>query len=70
MLNFKFVPPHQRVLAVNVCAILWNSYLRWVCLLCVCVSCVSVSCVGGLAAVLGSSAPEMLEHLRAEGFVL
>jgi hypothetical protein len=28
VLNFKFVPPTQRVLAVNVCAILWNAYLR------------------------------------------
>ena len=29
MLNFKFVPPHQRVLAVNMCAIAWNAYLRY-----------------------------------------
>jgi hypothetical protein len=28
MLNFKFVAPHQRVLAVNMCAIIWNAYLR------------------------------------------
>jgi hypothetical protein len=26
--NFMFVPPQQRVLAVNACAILWNTYLR------------------------------------------
>jgi hypothetical protein len=27
--NFMFVPPQQRVLAVNACAIIWNTYLRW-----------------------------------------
>jgi hypothetical protein len=25
--NFKLVPPSQRVLAMNVCAIAWNAYL-------------------------------------------
>lgn len=28
--NFMFVPPQQRVLAVNACAILWNTYLSYV----------------------------------------
>lgn len=31
MLNFKFLAPgNQRVLAVNVCAIVWNSYLSYI----------------------------------------
>eukprot|EP00882_Tetradesmus_deserticola_P004187 GHRQ01004423.1.p1 GENE.GHRQ01004423.1~~GHRQ01004423.1.p1 ORF type:complete len:181 (+),score=35.37 GHRQ01004423.1:187-729(+) len=28
--NFMLVPPQQRVLAVNACAILWNTYLSYV----------------------------------------
>lgn len=30
VLNFKYVPPHQRVLAMNLCAIAWNSYLSYI----------------------------------------
>jgi hypothetical protein len=76
MLNFKFLAPgNQRVLAVNICAIAWNSYLRCDGLLCsvMCVCCVPCGCSVWLAGWRHRRAAvrlAMLKHLHAFVFGL